>query len=287
MPTAEASADVMLRPLTDEDLPAAQALSASFDWPHRVEDWRFMLALGAGIAAEQEGRLAGTALHWRYGADRGALGMVNVAPALQGRGLGRRLTEATLAELDGRVVALHATEAGLPLYQSLGFTPSGIVRQYQGAVFQAGLIDLAEGERLRPIGRSDPEALAALDRAVTGTDRRPVLDALLAAGTGVVLDRAGEAIGYALLRRFGRGHLVGPVIAPDAPRASALIGHFLASRSGQFLRIDVPEESGLSPWLAGLGMADAGAVTRMVRGRDARPTAGGARSFALISQAFG
>jgi GNAT superfamily N-acetyltransferase len=287
MTTFEVGTDVFLRPLTADDLPAARVLSASFGWPHRLEDWRFMHAFGAGVAAEMGGKLVGTALHWRYGADRGAIGMIGVGPALQGRSLGRRLTEAALAPLEGRVVALHGTEAGLPLYRSLGFSPAGIVVQHQGAVFEAGLVDLPEGERLRPTGRSDPDALAALDHAATGTDRRALLDALLATGTGMVLDRAGQAVGFALLRRFGRGHVIGPVIAPDAAGARALIGHFLASRPGQFIRMDVPEQSGLSPWLAELGLAEAGAVTRMVRGPEQLPAEARFHSFALISQAFG
>ena len=32
---------VTLRRLKEDDLEAAQALSREFQWPHRVEDWRF------------------------------------------------------------------------------------------------------------------------------------------------------------------------------------------------------------------------------------------------------
>jgi hypothetical protein len=102
----------------------------------------------------------------------------------------------------------------------------------------------------------------------------------------VVLDRDGEAIGFALLRRFGRGQVIGPVVAPDPAGAKALIGHFLGSHPGQFLRVDVPEAAGLSDWLEELGLKDAGIVFRMVRGSDVQPV-GPARGFALISQAFG
>jgi hypothetical protein len=91
----------------------------------------------------------------------------------------------------------------------------------------------------------------------------------------------------ALIRRFGRGLAIGPVIAPDAARAKALVAHFLAARPGQFVRVDVPEESGLGPWLEGLGLAHAGPVFRMVRGRKPAPRPGSPRPFALISHAFG
>lgn len=278
--------ETVLRPLRQEDLAAAQALSFSFGWPHRPEDWQLMHNLGQGFAAERDGALVGTGMGWTYGADWAALGMMTVAAAAQRQGLGHRLAKRLLAALGTRRVLLHATEAGMPLYRSLGFVPGETVRQYQGAAFGAGVIALPQGERLRPIGRSDPPRLAALDREATGMDRAALMTALLETAAGVVLDRGGEAAGFALLRRFGRGHVIGPVVAPDAARARALIGHFLASRPGQFIRVDAPEEGGLCPWLEELGLSDAGPAIRMVRGAEmAGPRS--VATFALVSQAFG
>jgi ribosomal protein S18 acetylase RimI-like enzyme len=279
------ASETVLRPLAAADLPGAAALTSSFGWPHRVEDWQFMLETGAGLAAERDGALLGTAMSWTYGPDWAAMGAIGVAPAAQGQGLGRRLVEAVLAGLGDRNVVLHATEVAIPLYSSFGFAPSSVVRQYQGAAFGAGLLALAPGERLRPIGRSDPAVLASLDRDATGMDRFRLMHALLEAGAGVALDRDGAVTGFALLRRFGRGHVIGPVVAPDPERARALIGHFLASRPGQFMRVDVPEEGGLCPWLEQLGLSDAGPAFRMVRGNE--PPPGSARLFAVASQAFG
>jgi hypothetical protein len=114
-------------------------------------------------------------------------------------------------------------------------------------------------------------------------DRRALIGALLDAGTGVALDNDGTATGFAILRRFGSGQVIGPVVAPDAAGAQALIGHFLSANPGQFIRIDVTEESGFAPWLRELGLADAGVAVRMVRGSETDRL----RSFALASQAFG
>ena len=278
--------ETVLRPLEAGDLPSAQSLMQSFGWPHRVEDLQFMLRVGRGFAAERGGALVGTGIGWSYGTDWAAMGSMAVAPAAQGHGIGRRIAEAILAGFGGRSVLLHATEAGLPLYAALGFVAGGTVRQHQGAAFGAGVIALEPGERLRPIGRSDPPILAALDQAATGMDRVAIVKALLETAAGVVLDRDGVATGFALLRRFGRGHVIGPVVAQNAERARALIGHFLASRQGQFMRVDVPEDSGLSAWLEGLGLEDAGTVIRMVRGPEP-PLQPSVRCFALISQSFG
>ena len=61
-PPGGAVARPILRSLVLSDLPAARALSAAQGWPHREEDWRFVLGLGEGVAAEHDGQLAGTAL---------------------------------------------------------------------------------------------------------------------------------------------------------------------------------------------------------------------------------
>ena len=272
-----------LGPLTRVDLRDAQAITASFGWPHRVEDWEFMLGLGRGWAARQNGALVGAGLCWTFGATAGALGLVCVARAQQGQGLGRRLLEQLLDALAGRQIVLFATDTGVRLYEGLGFRACGQIRQQQGAAFQPRLMPLQPGQRIRPVGRSDPAKLAALDEAATGMDRRALIGALLAAGTGVVLDNDGTATGFAILRRFGIGQVIGPVVAPDAAGGQALIGHFLAANPGQFVRIDVTEESGFAPWLRKLGLVDAGGAVRMIRGAKTDRL----RSFALASQAFG
>ena len=89
-------------------------------------------------------------------------------------------------------------------------------------------------------------------------DRRALIGALLKTGTGVVLDDDGIATGFAILRRFGIGQVIGPVVAPDAAGAQALIAHFLAANPGQFIRIDVTEESGFAPWLRESGAGRCG-----------------------------
>lgn len=275
-----------IRKFRAADLQAAQSLTASFGWPHRLEDWAFMSEIGRGLAAVRAGDLIGTAMGWRFGRNWASLGLIAVAASCQGQGIGRRLLEALVAGLGRRTLLLHATEAGAPLYRTFGFEAAGLARQHQGAAFSTALLPLGPGTRLRPIGRSDPGLLATLDRAASGMDRKTLLTALLGMASGVVLDRAGEALGFALLRRFGRGHVIGPVVAQDAAAAQALIGHFLAANPGQFIRIDVPDESGLSPWLTTLGLVQVDTALRMLRGVEA-PRTGAVRNFALISQAFG
>ena len=275
-----------VRRLEAADVPAAQRLTASFGWPHRKRDWAMMLGLGEGVAVPNGERLAGTAVCWRFGPDWATMGLIGVDAALQGQGIGRRMMGALMEGLAGRSVALHATRAGLPLYAALGFESTGTTLQHQGAVTQPALLPLPPRARLRPAGLADLPALAALDCKAGGVDRTALLEALLALPGGVVLDGANDPLGFALTRGFGRGQLVGPVVAGDEADARAMIAHLLGQRIGQFVRVDVPKESGLAGWLPGLGLEDAGTVIRMVRGRDAGP-ARRARVFALASQAWG
>jgi predicted N-acetyltransferase YhbS len=276
----------MLRAMTADDLPAAAALTRAVQWPHRVEDWQFVHRLGRGFVASAGDTVVGAVLWWPFGEDAGSLGMLIVDPDRQRAGIGRRLTEVVIADAGERALSLHATADGLPLYERLGFRRTGEIRQHQGAAFTAPVVPLPAGCRIRPLGRADAEAVIALDAAATGLARGVVLTGLLAVSDGVILDRDGEIGGFALLRRFGRGYVIGPVVAPDHDGARALITHWVGSHAGMFLRIDVPTETGLSPWLDELGLGAVSTAPAMTRGtpprRGTQP-----RTFALISQALG
>lgn len=279
-------AQVVLRDMTGEDIHAAAELSFEQNWPHREEDWTLFLSLGEGIVAEMDGKVVGTIMGWRFGESFATLGMVIVTNAAQGRGLGRQLMEAMLQRLEGRTVLLNATAEGLPLYAKLGFVELGTVCQHQASAPVVPLAELRPGERVRPMGAADGEPLQALYAAASGMDRKALLDLLLPDSNAVVLCREHEQTGFALLRRFGRGWAIAPVVAPDATGAKALITHWLGTQTGSFCRIDIPEESGLGPWLEDLGLPEVGRVTRMALGP--APVAGDAAAvFALAAQALG
>ena len=284
---ASTTADgIVLRPMTAADLEAAHALSLRVHWPHRLADWQFNFDLGSGLVAERDGELVATALSWRWGAQHATIGLVIVDPRCQGRRIGFRLMEALLAELDGRSVLLLATPEGRGLYERLGFVRTGEVRQHQGTALPAPLVALDEGWRLRPADHNDTERLAALDAQARGMPRTAMVTTLLSHADTVVLDHDGRARGFAMLRRFGRGLAIGPVVAPDADGAKALIAHLVGLSAGKFVRIDVDFDSGLTEWLESLGLLRVDAPTAMVRG--AAPTApADVRLFALVNQALG
>lgn len=284
------SAPIQYRRFTVADIEAAHALSAELKWSHRAEDWQFVANAGSGLVAEQDARVIGTVLCWKYGTTTASLGMVIVSPAHQGHGIGRRLTELALEELGSRATLLHATPAGRPLYEKLGFAPVGTLDQHQGAAFQPPLVSLAPGERLRPLGASDTPRLIELASRASGLERGAVLPALLECADGIGLDRDGELVGFALFRRFGRGFAIGPVVAPRAgepQHAKALISHWLALNAGMFVRIDVPGGSGLTEWLEALGLLRVDSVVKMLRNpQHAAPADAAFAEYGIINQAI-
>jgi predicted N-acetyltransferase YhbS len=285
---ARADDGVRLRAMNADDLAAAHALSDALHWPHRPADWQQALRHAEGFVAERDGEVVGTGLRFFWGPQAATIGLVIVSPAQQGRRIGHRLMSTLLDGLDGRRVRLNATMEGRGLYERLGFVRVGELRQHQGVAQPAPLVALPAGWRLRPAGASDVPVLKALDAEACGMPRDALLDELLSdAETTVVLDEGGAVRGFGLLRRFGRGHVIGPVVAPDVEGARALIAHLVGSNAGRFTRIDIDLDSGLGEWLEGMGLLRVDAPVRMQRG-PAQPAAAprAPKSYAVVTQAL-
>lgn len=274
------------RKFAARDVAAAHRLSLEVGWPHRLEDWEFVRRLGAGHVASDGDGIVGTVLTWKHDRRHASLGMAIVSPRCQGRGIGRKLMRLALRDLAGRSVVLHATVPGRPLYEKLGFRAIDSVEQHQGTVERLPVAALEAGERLRPVGASDAARLVALAKRATGISRPRTITRLLEEGKGIVLARGEEVLGFALLRRFGHGHVIGPVVAPDAGRATALVGHWVAMHPGTFLRIDVPGSSGIGEWLDSIGLRKVDTVATMVKGT-APVLCEDVRSFAIVNQSLG
>lgn len=272
--------------MTEADLVAAHELSRAVGWPHRLEDWQFVLSVGEGLVAYSGDRLVGTAMWWSFDKKQVRLGMVIVDPTIQRSGVGRALMLGVLGQVLEPTILLNATKAGETLYRQLDFSSVGSIIQHQGASFSVPLVPLRSGERIRPMGRNDAPKLIELDAAASGIRREGVIAALIETGEAVVLDDGGETVGFAFYRRFGRGHAIGPVIARDTAAAKALVAHWIGSNAGMFMRIDVLGESGLSDWLDELGLARVSNVLTMIRGAPP-PPAKGYHAFAVANQALG
>lgn len=274
------------RTLSRADLPAAHGLSTQLNWPHRLEDWELLHRLFEGFAACDGERLIGTAFACPQGAFA-TIGLVVVSPDYQGQGIGRQLMELALEACKPATAILNASAAGAPLYLSQGFVEFGTIEQRQGPAQSVALEPLAAGEHGRSLNAQDQARQLALANAGSGLDRSAVfaqLHGTIEHSAGIECDAQLQA--FALLRRAGRGHCIGPVIAQSPRQARHLIATLLARIPGQFVRIDVPQSSGLSEWLTLVGLRPVDRVTQMALGTPPQST-GGVHQFALLSQATG
>jgi GNAT superfamily N-acetyltransferase len=272
---------IALRP---DHLAQAHVLSQALKWPYRIEDWQFALELGEGFAVEREGKLLGTALWWPYGDDFATVGMIIVSPDAQRQGIGGRLMAALLAAADGRRITLISTKDGEPLYAKLGFKRCGYITQHQALLAKVPEID--KSVPIRAASSTDRGAIGIADRNASGMDRRLLLDALLATADTVVVERNEAVSGYGCVRRWGRGVVIGPVVAASPDDAKAVIATLASAYEGVFVRVDVTEQSGLADWLDQSGLPQVDRAPIMSLG--APPQSGqGAILVALSNQSLG
>ncbi|WP_035567846.1 GNAT family N-acetyltransferase [Litchfieldella anticariensis] len=269
---------------TTEHLQQALGLSTELGWPYRLEDWAFAQGLGEGLALEQNGMLIGTAMRWQYGPAFATLGMIIVANAAQGRGYGARLFDALLDDAGSQTLLLNSTQEGLALYGHRGFLPIGEVHQHQGVPTRK--LPSPELDCIRAAEVSELPMIDELDSETVGMPRGRLLQCLAQAGRLSVIARNGVVTGYAACRRFGRGYVIGPVVAADVTQAQTLIEDAISKLPDTFIRVDIPGVSDLGSWLETRGLKRVDTVTAMVRGTPPQPS-GDARLFALCSQSLG
>jgi GNAT superfamily N-acetyltransferase len=249
------------------DLKALHALSLSVGWSHRAEDWAFMREVGCGLVAmDESGRVHGSAMWFPFGDAFATVGMVIVTPLLQNHGGGQRLMRHLLDQVNGRALGLHATSQSHQLFRSLGFADEGPVYLRQGAAGPPPEAPPAAAAELRAVKRSDLSEIRRLDRLATGHDRCALIEHLMARSHGVALEAGAGLEGVALMRPFGRGWVIGPVIAKSEEDAIRLIHPLVAAREGAFLRIDIGDAGGrLADFLERCGLGVSEIVTRMSR----------------------
>ena len=220
----DAPVNPRLRPMTIADVEPAAAAILADDWGDRRAWFEFAVthpACRAFVAEDDDGAIVGTGVVTING-PVGWIGTIWVAPSVRGRGLGRELTEAPIAEADGagcQTLVLVATDAGQRLYVRLGFT----VQTWYRTMEAPGLSDASDdggGGVVRAFRPDDLDAMAHLDRAATGEDRRHLLETFAGPGTTKVVVREGDRPTGFVIRALWGG---GATIAPRANDALAIL----------------------------------------------------------------
>lgn len=183
----------------------------------------------------------------------------------------------------GRSILLHATADGQPLYEKLGFEPTGHIYQHQGEVATGA----ATGPAPRVMRNEDLPSVLALDGQAFGAPREALIRAIATVGEAVVIEENEEIVAASFRRPFGRSATIGPLIAHDLRHARAMIDHWTQGTQG-FLRIDLTSHGeALGELLAERGMPRVSKVLRMVK-----PNKGGGdplrkSCLSLVAQALG
>ncbi len=259
---------MLLRRFTGGDVAAAVELSAEAGWNQTAGDWTRTTAIAPEgcWCVEEDGTLASTATMVSYEEDLGWVGMVLTRSTHQRRGFARQLLERLLAERP-RTVKLDATEAGRPLYASLGFVDEAPIERWER---HPAPVESCTCERGLPN--------LALDLHAFGAKRTQLLHSL---GIGFGLPGA-----YALSRPGARARYLGPCVADGPAKAEEVIRAALAAQPNEPWYWDLLPDNGEAAALAVcLGFAP---VRRLVRMRLGPPFSGDDRLvYAIAGFEFG
>jgi GNAT superfamily N-acetyltransferase len=256
-----------VRPMTTADLALGLRLSRQAGWNQTDADWQRALDLQPDgcFVAEWGGAPVGTTTTCVFG-DVAWVALVLVDESARGRGVGRALLGRALEFLDQspvRSIRLDATPLGRPLYERLGFVEQFRLTRYEGVLPQAP--GVAGAPEALP---EEWDALAALDEAVTGTDRHRLLFHLFRGQPGAVrcVRREGGAAGFLTFRPGRQAFQLGPCIA--TPEAGPLLFADAWQRcAGQRVFLDVPVANEAATRLAeAAGLSVQRHLTRMCRG---------------------
>jgi ribosomal protein S18 acetylase RimI-like enzyme len=221
-----------------------------------------------GVVAEQDGAIVGLCFLYEHDPIR-AVGPLAVAPAAQGRGVGRRLMEAVLERAGAagiRLTTAPHNPAAFAMYTSLGFEvkePLAILSgRFRGPP--------PAGSSTRALREEDLTAAAALCERVHGVARTGDLrEALRTKGEPMVLERDGRIVAYTSHRRLGDGAHGVAETEPDM--RALLLG--LALPRGAKLTIFMPtRQTSLLRWCLAEGFRVGVPLNLMAKGDYREPT---------------
>jgi GNAT superfamily N-acetyltransferase len=257
--------------------PASQAILAD-DWGDRRAWFGFAVShphCRVFVAESDDGAIVGTGVATING-PVAWIGTIWVASSARGRGLGRALTEALIdaAEAAGcRTLVLVATEAGRPLYERLGFRVQTWYRTMEApGLAGPGEMAAAPGSppgtgmrAVRAFRPDDLDAMAEIDRAATGEDRRHLLAAFATPDTTRVVTTESDMPGGFVVRAPWGG---GATVAADPRDALAILRiRRLAAGPDRRVRAGILLENAQgAAALAADGWTEAWQAPRLVRG---------------------
>lgn len=219
-----------------------------------------------GVVAVLNGRVIGSNFLWEDAV--AGVGPITIDPAVQNRGIGRRLMQAVIERARSRGVAsVRLVQAAyhsrsLSLYTRLGFDVREPLSCMQGPALNLRV----DGCHVRPATAADLAKADSLYRSVHGHGRVRELRVAIEQGSAVVVERDGRLTGYTTGIGF-LGHAVGQTNEDlqaliGAAQAFAGPGFLLPSRNAALMR-----------WCLQHGLRIVQPMTLMTMGPYQEPTA--------------
>lgn len=231
---------IHIRPMGRTDLPLGMRLGQQAGWNQTEADWLRQLELPASacFVAEVDGVPCGTTCTSTFG-PVAWIAMVLVDAQRRSRGIGRALLEHALAELDRRGAAsirLDATPLGRPLYEKLGF-----VAQFELARWEGLLPPSPPVSGVATLACEELPLVHQLDRQVSATDRRDLLERLFAEQPPSfrTVKQDGQIRGFAASRDGANAIQLGPCMA-HAQAGPLLLADAFHRHAGRRVYLDVP-----------------------------------------------
>jgi GNAT superfamily N-acetyltransferase len=214
-----------LRGYQPEDAVFIRSLVAEQGWNAGIHDVETFTEVDpdAWIVAEIGEQPVGIVLATRWSESHGWIGLYLVRAEFRGRGIGLELFRAALARLAPRSVGLDGDARQQANYRRSGFVNVHANTRWRGpARMWRARTDAAEVVDARSL---PVEPLVDLDARAVGTPRPRLVRAWLAQpeASHVALLRDGDVTGLATARPARSGWKIGPLYAPDASGAAALL----------------------------------------------------------------
>jgi GNAT superfamily N-acetyltransferase len=255
----------VIRPMTLPELEQVLTWAAAEGWNPGLDDAAaFHASDPAGfLLAEVAGAPVAAISVVNHSEDMAFLGLYLCRPDWRGQGHGWALWQAGLAHAGGRTIGLDGVAAQEANYAKSGFLRQGATVRWEGFLPAAPTVSAPD---LRPYTEADLPALTALDAAAQGYARPAFLRAWLAAAPSRHTWVRADGQGFVTARACSQGVKIGPVIAPDAVSAHAMIAAAAAGFPGPVI-VDIPEQNTeLASLLAREGMVETFRTARMYQG---------------------